>query len=335
MLKARAHRARGPGRGIEFEHFSSASVFLDRLTQAHRWTRPGSWASDWVYRGQRDAAWPLVPAAWRKPTSPAAFRLAQLKREVLGRRHEFRRFIRRSNQGKPYENLLGAYAQGFAEFKIVLEFVEVANRLGHPVPGLERYLSLVQDDLLNELREKTPRFVIEPHPATTLAQHHGIPTRYLDWTRNPVIAAFFAACDVEDTRAAGDIAVWAIRLDQLNNCEEYKIQERFASYEVSRAGNHYLHAQDALFLYPVAACSYFAEHGIWPSIEDYVVLMASLTNSGRGDPQGPILVKLTLPVPEVGELLRLLWIRGVSWAHLMPTLDNAAKALQTRWRWQR
>jgi len=47
----------------------------------------------------------------------------------------------------------------------------------------------------------------------------------------------------------------------------------------------------------------------------------------------PIIKKLSLPHSEVGELIRLLWLRGVSLAHLMPTIDNAAQALEIQWRW--
>jgi FRG domain len=47
-------------------------------------------------------------------------------------------------------------------------------------------------------------------------QHHGAPTRFLDWTKSPYVAAYFAF-EEKAQREENHSAVWAINLDWLEN----------------------------------------------------------------------------------------------------------------------
>jgi hypothetical protein len=177
---------------------------------------------------------------------------------------------------------------------------------------------------------------VEYRAMFALAQHDGLPTRLLDWTSKPLVAAYFAAVEVaratwEEGATPGRLCVWA-----LNAQAQKWFADSDPSFELitaPTATNPNLHAQAGIF-----SLVRFSQENDRAFTEHPPTLCKLIGEASVDDMPGvdrailPALVKVTLPRSEARSLLRLLAHYGVTAAQIYPGHKGAAQALlDQRW----
>jgi hypothetical protein len=111
--------------------------------------------------------------------------------------------------------------RGFLEWSSLSLFYRYANQQALPLPPLaanwhNHLVRSVDSAVMNVPFQELlgPRWPSRDlWPVLGLAQHYGILTRLLDWTRNPFVSAYFAATSSlrqqeRNPSASGQLAVW-------------------------------------------------------------------------------------------------------------------------------
>jgi FRG domain len=299
---------------------NNARDFVDQLRLSH-----GSWKTanfgDIGFRGQSNSEWQLVPSAFR-------FTKLGYGRHVV------------PNTDKDISNLC------HGEFMCVKQFLMESDAIGLHIPGDSRFF---RDPECLEMPLKDSNYKVWPPKeileTLAIAQHHGVPTRLIDFSYHPMIAAFFAA-DGAQKRVAQQskdevmdrkekFAVWAANLDfirQLWN-EKFGI-ERVREVTVSRATNSFLHAQHGLFLLDMGVNQGWRSFGLEPLNQVILGRAKKCVDEDKGFGWNsyfaklPPLIKFELSIVHANEVLDILKAEGITRAYIYPSYESVVEILK-------
>ena len=193
--------------------------------------------------------------------------------------------------------------------------------------------------ILRVFKRKAHQFLAQPPDADddfqwlAMMQHHGAPTRLLDFTWSPYVAAFFAL-----ERATGDAAVWALNPQNIiaggirRSPKSRKAAITTRAMDPRRKGNfaRYFLKGDREFIWlgepDIMNRRLIAQSGTFVLAG---VLDKPIEQIARqyGDPK-KMMAKFILPAGKVRETgLRELYRMNITYATLFPDLDGLARSL--------
>lgn len=282
---------------------------------------------NYIFRGHENADFKLVPQVLR---ADARERMEKMSRAYI-----------RANGELAAASVFSA----FYEFQLIRDFYKVSDEFGMYVPLSDRLRKKIHHlvdfhsmSLWGDGETWLPDDMLE---AAGLAQHYGVPTRLLDWTYDPLVAAFFASSSA--TNDSGDLCVWMFCQTELVSLELTQSSCPLVFTQPHYDGNPNLAAQRGLFTHwktkldsPITLPE--KERLRTFQVLDYRSLDEQIhsyfKDIDKGCPPG-VFKKLILPRSEMVELAHLLRAMRYGPARIFPGYEGVAKELSERYKLRR
>ncbi|RYY84528.1 MAG: FRG domain-containing protein [Chitinophagaceae bacterium] len=186
-------------------------------------------------------------------------------------------------------------------------------------------------------RDQIPEHLIE---WLALMQHHGAPTRLLDFTKSPFIAAYFAY-EIADLVASEHVAIWAINIPHLKK----RALEELAKDYPEDLKNHPSFIHERIFerIFYDNRCPIVFPVEPFRMNRRYSLQQSMFVSTGTaaapfmeqlqflGCEMGAAVLKIEMPSALQKPVLRELQRMNLNRASLFPDLDGYAAALRLRY----
>ncbi len=208
--------------------------------------------------------------------------------------------------------------QVFKEWAYIETFVHHCDSIGLAIPNDS---PAFRENFLNQNNPRGPGGGVtewpptEMYPLMALAQHYRLPTRLLDWSTRAYVAAYFAISDAlaqSVCSGAEHLAVWVLDIERRSLFHELKV------VTVPGGNNANLTAQSGRFTLLTQ------KGGRAKLFEGETALDAYFA----AQPGVAPLKKITLPISEASNALKLCSLYGVTGATLFPDYYGATRATE-------
>lgn len=204
------------------------------------------------------------------------------------------------------------------------------------MPGLLRSKAGVSEATLITRFKQSAAMLADHVPTDSfgwifLMQHYGVPTRLLDWSENPLVAAYFAVENLEE-HPDQDAALWMLFPSELN--KHANIVDKFEQEYVPSFDDEELQGYSAeslrnqrVELNPIATIATRNNARIQAQLGTFTIHHnKSVPIEKVGD--GEHAIKLVIPKEARGPLLEELKLLGVNRFSLFPELSSVGQVLK-------